>query len=474
MPDGTDRTPDPSPAAPGGSDIASATRAADGGGRRSVGTIARLVLPIVVVLVVCFAAVGLHVSKDRHLGPLDEQAHLDYINRLQHGHLPELGQKLSRETRHQVACRGLETPVGFGDHPNCHVYRTDAVLPEDGNAYEAGQPPIYYGVTAAIAKVMPGDDIDSIKRVGGLWLGVGAIFLYLALRKLGRGQAFSVLLTLALALSPPLVMGASSVGNDVAVWTFGAVGLWAVIGLMRVPALRWPHLLIGAAIGVAGGLTKPSALLITGAFAIAVVLQQWWVGRPRWGLMLAGALVAGAIAATGAWGLVVTSLQQRPIDHVAPWGRYRVSSLALGQLLKQPLFNLVTTLKAFIPVPWRYDWILEVVIQVAVYVQIGLLILPLLGRWPDDDRKIGRSVGLTYLAVIAVSGPYYVILYYVATHILYGADTRFAFGFIPMMAVVLATWVPHAWQRWVLAAVLALPAVWYMVLVSGAVTTTTR
>lgn len=453
------------------SDERVATNDANG---RSASMIARLVVPIVLILVVCLGAVALHVAEYRHLGPLDEQAHLDYVNRLLDGHLPELGQKLNRETRHQVACRGLETPAGFGDHPNCNVYRSDKVLPEDANGYEAGQPPIYYVATAAVSTVTPGDDIDSIRRVGGLWLGAGAIFLYLTLRRLQRGQGFSLLVSLGLALSPPLLMAASSVSNDIAVWTFGAVGLWAVIGLMKVSTLRYPHLLIGAAIGVAGGLIKPSALLITGAFAVAVVLAQWWIGRPKWGFMLGGSLVAGALVATGAWGAVVTSLQQQPIDHVAPWGRYRIASLDLGQLLKQPLFNLVSTLKAFIPSAWRNDWILQVVIEVAVYVQIGLLIIPLLGRWPSDERHIGRSIGLTYLVVIALSGPYYVLLYFIATHILYGADTRFAYGFIPMMAVILALWVPYQWQRWLLAGVLALPAVWYLVLVSGAVTAATR
>jgi hypothetical protein len=205
-----------------------------------------------------------------------------------------------------------------------------------------------------------------------------------------------------------------------------------------------------------------------------LALQQWWTGRLKWGLMIGASLVVGVIAATGLWGLVVTALQQRPIDHVAPWGRYRVSSFDFAQLLKQPLFTMVTTLKAFIPVAWRNDWILEVVVQVAIYVQIGLLIIPLLSRWPNDERRIGASIGVTYLAVIAISGPYYVVLYYVATHILYGADTRFAFGFIPMLAVVLALWVPQQWQRWLLAGVLALPALWYLLLVSGAVTAATR
>jgi hypothetical protein len=426
----------------------------------------------VVILAVCAGAVGLQVSKDRHLGPLDEQAHIDYVNRLLDGHLPALGQKLSKETRRQVACRGIESPAGFGDSTNCKQYRTDKMLPEQGYGYEAGQPPIYYAVTAALSKITPGDDVDSIRRTGALWLGLGAIGLYLTLRRLALGMTFSVVVSLGLALSPPLLVAASSVSNDIAVWSFGAFAVWAVVGLMKAPKLRYPHLLIGALVGIVGGLIKPSALLIVGALALGVVLQQWWAGRPKWGWLLGITMVAGALVATGGWGLVVTSLQQKPIDHIQPWARYRISHLDPLELLKQPLFLLVTTLHAFIPAAWRFDWVLALLIQIAVYVQIGLLLLPLLARWPLD--RIHRSIGLSYSVVVAISGPYYVILYYVATHILYGADTRFAYGLIPMMAVVLATWVPQVWQRWLLAVVLALPGLWYLLLVSNAVTAAAR
>jgi hypothetical protein len=421
-------------------------------------------LAIGLILVVCFSAVWLHVSENRHLGPLDEQAHLDYINRLLDGRLPELGQKLNRETREQVACRGLETPVGWGDHPNCNRYRTNKMLPEDANGFEAGQPPLYYGVTAIVSRVMPGDDIDSIRRVGGFWLGFAAVGMFLTLRRFGVRQLFAGALSVAIALSPSILMAASSVSNDLAVFTFGAFALWAVVGFMKRTSIGYPHLLIGGLIGIIGGLIKPSALLVVGALALAIILQQWWTGRLKWGLLFGASMVLGVLVATGGWGLVVTSLQQKPIDHVQPWARYRVSSLGIGQVLRAPLFNLVAPLKAFIPVAWRNDWLLIDLLQVAVYVQIGVLVLPFFNRWPKDES---RSVGVAYLVAIAISGPYYVILYYVATNILFSSDTRFAYGLIPMFAIALALWVPYQWQRWTLTAIIALPGLWYLLLMSG-------
>lgn len=433
--------------------------------------ITRKLLPAALVFVVCVIAVGWHVAEYRHLGPLDEQAHLDYVNRIGSGHLPELGQKLNRETRRQVACRGLETPVGFGDHPDCDKFRTDDSLPENANSYEAGQPPLYYAVTAIIGKVMPGDDVDSFRRVGGLWLGIGAVALFLTLRRLKVAEALAVVVTLVLALTPPLLFGASVVSNDIAVWTFGAIALFVVVVLMQQPTLRYPHLLIGAALGALGGFTKPSALLIIGALALCVVLQQWWAGRVKWGLLLGASMLAGAAAATGAWGIVVTSVQQRPIDEVMPWARYRVSQFNVDQLFRQPLFNLVSTYRAYIPASIRGDWVMDTLFQAAVYVQVGLLMLPVLVKWPEDPS---RSIGISYSVAVVISGPYYVALYYVATHILYAADTRFAFGLIPFLAVLLAVWVPNRWQRWSITGALALPVLWYWLLLSGAVNSAPR
>jgi 4-amino-4-deoxy-L-arabinose transferase-like glycosyltransferase len=422
-------------------------------------------LPALLIIVVCAAAVVTHVADYQRLGPLDEQAHLDVVNRILAGSYPVLGDKLTTVTRHEVACRGIETPAGFGDRTDCHTFRR-RVYPEHAFSYEATQPPLYYAVTAELSRITPGDGLDSIRRVGALWLSVGAVALYFTLRRFRAGIAVAMVLSLALALSPPLLFAASVVSNDVAVWAWGACGLLVVVALLQRPGLRWWHLLIGAAVGAVGAMTKPSALLIVMAFALAALLVQCWAGRWRGGVLLAGALVAGALLTTGAWGFVVNQVQHVPLQHVDPWRRYHIDSFDPVQLVKQPLFNLVTTQRAFVPTMWRLDWRLGVVVQIAVYVELGLLLIPLLSRTAD---RIGRSVGIAYLAAIAVSGPFYVLLYAFATHLLYGADARFAYGLIPMMAVVLIAWVQPRWQQWTLTTLLALPALMYLALVTDLV-----
>ena len=94
--------------------------------------------------------------------------------------------------------------------------------------------------------------------------------MFLTLRRFGVGQLFARVLSLVIALSPSILMAASSVSNDLAVFTFGAFALWAVVGLMKRPSIGYPHLLIGAAIGVIGGLIKPSALLVVCALALGL------------------------------------------------------------------------------------------------------------------------------------------------------------------------------------------------------------
>jgi hypothetical protein len=427
----------------------------------------RRVLPVALIVAVCVAASAYGVHEHRPLGPLDEQAHLDYMNRVLDGHWPKVGDKLDRTTLEQVACRGLETPSGFDELEDCAHPRTLDHVPEDGNSYEAGQPPIYYGVTALVSKVAPGDDVDSLRVVGGLWLAAGAVGLYCALRRLTLAMPFALVAAVTLALTPPLWFAASVVSNDIAVWTFGGLALWAVVWLMQAETLRPRHFAVAAGVGVAGALVKPTSLLVIAALGLAVVLQQSWAGRAKRGWYLAGTMVVAAGIATGAWGLVVTGISDRTLTDIEPWKRFHVSSLDLEQLFRRPLFNLVSPFKAFVPHAVRVDWVLDWLFQAAVFVGVGLVLLPLLARWPDDP---GRSIGISYTVAVLISGPYYVLLYYVSTHIVYGADSRFAFGLLPMAGVMLATWVPKSWQRWSLVGVLALPAVWYALLLGGAIT----
>ena len=427
-------------------------------------------LPVVLIVLVCGAVVCVHVSEYRQLGPLDEHAHLDIVNRILAGSYPVIGDKLTEKTRREYACRGIETPAGFADHGNCRNWRKRSYS-EHAFSYEATQPPLYYAITAEVSRVTPGRGLDSIRRVGALWLAIGAVALYFTLRRFAIGAALSTFLSLAVALSPPLVLAASVVSNDIAVWSWAACALLVLVIMLKGPPIRMPHLLAAAAIGAVGGLVKPTAPLIALALALAALLALWWAGRPKWGLLLGGSLVGGALLATVAWGLVVDHLQHVPLQHIDPWNRFVISSLDPDQLVKQPLFRLVTTVGAFIPSVWRADWRLRVLIQIAMYVQIALLLLPLVGRTAD---RVGRSVGIAYLAAVAVSGPYYVLVYAFATHILYGADSRYAFGLLPLMAVVLVAWVPKLWQRWTLTALLALPGIWYVILVTGIVPVATR
>ncbi len=105
------------------------------------------------------------------------------------------------------------------------------MLPEDGNAYEAGQPPLYYAVTAD-RSVGSSRATTSTRSGGSVRSGsaVGAVALYLTLRRFQvadalRGRAEPRARPLAAARS----FAASSVSNDIAVWTFGAVALLAVV-----------------------------------------------------------------------------------------------------------------------------------------------------------------------------------------------------------------------------------------------------
>ena len=249
-------SPDEGNDAPGNSDIVDApgSDAVEGARRaRWVRRLITMLLPVVLIVLVCGAVVGAHVSEYRQLGPLDEHAHLDIVNRILAGGYPVIGDKLMDKTRREYACRGIETPAGFADHGDCKTWRK-RTYPERAFSYEVSQPPLYYAVTAEVSRVIPGDGLDSIRRVGALWLAIGAVALYFTLRRFAIGVALATVLSLAVALSPPLVLAASVVGNDIAVWSWAACALLVLVTLLKGEPVRVPHLLMAAAIGAVGAL----------------------------------------------------------------------------------------------------------------------------------------------------------------------------------------------------------------------------
>lgn len=418
------------------------------------------------VFVVCVVAVAIHVSAVTQLGPIDEPAHLDYVNRLASGHLPAYGEKLSPKTKREVACRGLESPSGSVDLGDCQGVSTDA-LPEQGFSYEAGQPPLYYGVAAILSRLTPfADNVDSIKLVGGLWLGVGAAAVYLTLRRFALSALYAAGLSLVLSLSPPLLLWASSINNDIAVWTFGALGLWLIVRLIQRPYAR-TGLILCAVLGVAGALTKPTALLVILAFVFCVVICFWSRGELKHGLLLGGVMLVSAVVATGSWNAVVRELQHQPYSTIQPFIRLHISSIRLKDLVSAPqAFTMVTPLAStFLPNGWLSNTFLDRTTQASIYLQAGLLLLPFLARWPKDPS---RTIGIAYLIVVVISGPYYVSLFFFSIHSIGGADSRFGFGLVPFLAVIIATWIPNQWQRWVVAAVFSIPALTYLCLIAGA------
>ena len=55
-----------------------------------------------------------------------------------------------------------------------------------------------------------------------------------------------------------------------------------------------------------------------------------------------------------------------------------------------------------------------------------------------------------------------------------GSSWNSSVSVTPMLGVLLGVWVARAWQRWTVAALLALPVVWYLLLLAGWVTPATR
>jgi hypothetical protein len=121
-------------------------------------------------------------------------------------------------------------------------------------------------------------------------LGIG---LPGALARVGATHIYELLLVVILGLMALWIWLRPCAIDDV---PRHALALYLVLLILATPTYPWYGLLVAALLPLAGWRLLPIALLTTGT-SLALYLQWWWPGAPRWPLELAyggGALALGA------------------------------------------------------------------------------------------------------------------------------------------------------------------------------------
>ncbi len=266
--------------------------------------------PGLVCVVIPFLMVLSVVDRHPKFSPIDEAAHWDYVERLPSHGIPAFGDRLLKSTLRELACR--ETRLEGLIVPPCDAKR----LPYDrfpGGAYqyEAQQPPIYYAVTAPIAKVVTTvtgvGDVGGTRIVGGLWLVAGLLLMWHTSRLLSIDRLPMLGVTLAVGVAPLVVYYSSIVSNDSAGVLSGAIACW--VGAVTYVRQR-SYARLAFAIGVLLALVKTSSAVPAGVVGFLLLLPAlhgavtgrilpWrhdcWSNMGKTGLSLIGGAVVGSL-----------------------------------------------------------------------------------------------------------------------------------------------------------------------------------
>ena len=311
-------------------------------------------------------------------------------------------------------------------------------------------PPLYYGLVAGAARLVPGfDDRSFVTQVGLLRLLSAALLLPLPLlaaaaaRRLGAGPPVATAAALLPLAVPQLAHVGASLNNDVLLVLLGAAVAAPLLAVGRGDASRRTAVVVGVLLGLAL-LTKALAVGLLVWAALAYALALLGPARAHGRAVAGSALLAMGIAlVVGGWWWVVNLVRYGTVQ---PSG---TPSLPVRDTDPDLVDFTWTFLSRVTASTWgSFGW-LEVRLPgaaqllglVVVLVGLGLFLL----RRPE--RPWARAAGGAAVAGFALQTA---VVYqqslknYLRGGYLAGLQGRYLFAFVAVLAALVAVGVAHA------------------------------
>jgi hypothetical protein len=372
-------------------------------------------------VVVPVALVGLQLHHYPRFSPLDEAAHLDYVDRVADGAIPRQGQHLRAQTLREVACRG--SALGGVAAPPCSapVLRS-AEFPAGASQYEAQQPPPYYVVTAAIRLVTRhvlgvDNELLATRLTSVVWLVAGLLLAWAAGRLMEVEPVRLGIALLLLAAGPTVIFLSATVSNDVTAVPAGALVALAAAVAHRRPGTRASLLLFLAGVVAAAGKTTNlfAVATMSAVFAVAALgdaeLQGAGARLRRWGTT-GGALLLGGVTVSVAWLAIHSSLALIDLKDEPAFAGLRQAPHGFGRVLGEAT-ALLQPLTSDIAVSLTSPSTLGTDAQAPLHTMLGLVFV---------------AAGLAGLFVVRRQWPH--VLGLVSTAALYGGGVAFGAGLL--------------------------------------------
>ncbi len=365
-----------------------------------------------------------------------------------------------------------------------------------GWIYTGNHPPLFYLLLTPVYWLVQGLDIDQqiyVFRVATIPMGMlTVVFAYLTVRTIfPRDRFLAMTVPAFVAFQPQISYEASMLNNDILAIMFTSAVIWMLAVGLRKRFPWWTCLLTGLFLGLAV-LSKSTSVIAAPLVAIAMIFGLHWREWRSW--LPKGALVAG-LASLVALPWVLFMMR----TYGDPTALNRVSELQWWNYASgdHPSIWSMLSSKDFFWNRWRETWgdfgwrlipldttLLRVILGIVLFGTAGLALYAVrflrAQRRLDAEEGEGRSLDETMaldrwqvtavltMGVACVLG-YYSILQFGTTFSL--TQARYYFPMIVPGAILLMlglrSWFPHAWLRYVGAAIFLALVVLNLIIYTG-------
>jgi len=279
------------------------------------------VLAALSLAAISFGVIAHTVPQNHELSPLDEYVYVDYLARVPTQFVVRQGETTGEVARDALACRGIAV-LGPGEY-RCGLNTAWADgYTEDGKTTADIYTPAYFAITWVAAQpfVWAGVDlVDAGRLVGGLWLGLGTVLMFLLMTRLRVPPLLAWALGVIVIVSPGIFWANAFVSTDAPSLAAGAgIGLLALLAYQRRASPVWLGLAVVLAIAIkfqniiAVGLVAIvlTAIAIRDARARSAATNKRMlaaVARDR-SLVIATVMVVVALATQVVWMVIRSSI----------------------------------------------------------------------------------------------------------------------------------------------------------------------
>lgn len=416
-------------------------------------------LAVLALIVASFVFTTDQVAEHEQVSPIDEYQYIGYYAKVLDQGIVRRGEAMPFFARKYMICRGVRNIPEMQRNPQACRKPNSVGYPIEGGTTADLYTPLYFGVTRVLAQplIWAGVEFVSAGRlVGGFWLSLGAVFLYLAMRRRRVPTTVAVGLNLVMVGSLAAYWGNTYISTDATALAAG--GLAALLAMQALDGRRRALVLLPLA-GVVATLFKLQNLIGFGAAALVLVLTAAYEAgqRPSGAgarvrafatdrrVFAAVATILGSIVAQGCWIVLRSSLA------VGEQPSFGFGAPLVGSNLVVELGNFLPTMGGGALAPYATGPVTIPVYTVAMALAIGGCVGLALSAGTEPVRRI---VGASTVLVAVLAAPALAIVVGIVENNYVPLPSRYAASLLPwaLLSAALLINNPRPWLRYLILA----------------------